>query len=351
MTDVNKEAPVLVTGATGYVASWVVKMLLEDGARVRATVRDKGNLDKVGHLLDLDRETPGKLELWEADLLDDGAFDEALDGCEIVHHLASPFVITKTKDPQTQLVDPARGGTRNVLAAASRTGSVRQVVLTSSLVAIYGDARDIRNTEDGVFTEAHWNETSSLSHMPYSYSKTVAEQEAWSIARSQDSWDLVVINPGFVMGPSLTKRIDSTSIDFMLSMLGGKFKAGVPDMYLGLVDVRDVARAHLLAASRPAASGRHALVADSLSFKAFADILAGAYGDRYPIPQKVLPNFMIYLVGPLLGGLTMKYVHRNLGIQLTFDNRYSIDDLGLEYTDMEKTILDHAAQLIEDKLI
>jgi nucleoside-diphosphate-sugar epimerase len=224
-------------------------------------------------------------------------------------------------------------------------------VLTSSVVAMYGDASDIRATKHGVFDESYWNETSSLDHQPYSYSKKVAEEEAWKIANAQDRWDLVVINPGFVLGPSLSKRMDAQSIIFMASMLNGKFKAGTPDMYVAIVDVRDVARAHFLAAANPEASGRHILVERTMSFVDFARILRDKYQDHYPIPKKALPKIMVYLLGPIMAGLTWKYIWRNLGIPMKWDNSYSIKDLKLDYTPIDKTLIDHAEQLIRDGLV
>ena len=140
--NIDRSAPVLVTGGNGYIASWLVKYLLEDGIDVHATVRDPSNDTKVGHLKQIAKGASGTLTLFEADLLHDGAFDEAMTGCELVFHTASPFVISGIKDPQKDLVDPAVQGTRTVLESANRVSSVKRVVLTSSVVSIYGDAAD-----------------------------------------------------------------------------------------------------------------------------------------------------------------------------------------------------------------
>lgn len=123
-------------------------------------------------------------------------------GCELVMHTASPFLLQGVTDAQESLVRPALEGTRNVLDSVNRTESVKRVVLTSSVVAIYGDARESRDVPGGVFTEDQWNTTSSVDHQPYSYSKTVAEQEAWKYQKAQNRWDLVTIHPGLVLGPS-----------------------------------------------------------------------------------------------------------------------------------------------------
>lgn len=341
---INKEMPVLVTGGSGYIASWVVKQLLEQGYKVNTTVRNKSKIAKVDHLLKLQKEFKGKLELYEADLLQDGAFKEAMKGCELVIHTASPFKVN-VKDAQKELVDPALKGTRNILKEVNNTPSVKRVVLTSSVVAIYGDASDIEATKNGVFTEEYWNTTSSLKHQPYSYSKTLAEKEAWKFVKEQDRWDLTVINPSFVMGPSLSDRTDGESTDFMIQLLSGAFKTGAPYLSFGFVDVRDVAKAHILAGTKENASGRHITCATTKTMLEAADILRKEFGDKYKLPSKELPKFLMYLVGPFVG-FSWKFVRNNVGIPLKFDNSYSKKDLDLVYRDLSETFKDQVDQLV-----
>lgn len=341
---------ILVTGGTGYVASWLIKYLLEDGHKVYTTVRDLSKKEKYDHLTQFNEKYPGDLLIYEANLLEENSFEEAMKGCEIVIHTASPFFISGIKNPQKQLVEPALKGTRNVLETVNKTIEVKKVVLTSSIAAIMGDNNEIHDTENGIFTEEHWNKTSSLNHQPYQYSKTIAEKEAWKIAESQNRWRLTTINPGFVLGPSLTKRKDSTSIDFMLSLLNGQFKSGVPKLHFGIVDVRDVATAHINAALKPDAKGRHITVSDDLSILEIAHVLKKEFGDKYPIPKKELPKFMFYLVGPFMG-FSWKFTRKNIGHKITFNNKYTRENLGMEFLPVEQTIVDHAKQVIEDGLL
>ncbi len=350
MGKIDKSRPVLVTGATGYIASWVIKYLIDEGFTVHGTVRDTSNHEKSAHLFELGEKKPGKLKLFNADLLKEGSFAEAMEGCSLVIHTASPFFVQGIKDPQKQLIDPAVKGTKNVLMTANNTESVSRVVLTSSVVAIFGDAVDKFNTKNGVFTEREWNTTSSLTHQPYSYSKTLAEKEAWKLAGEQNRWDLVVINPGFVMGPSQSKRTDSTSIDFMRSMVNGKFAMGVPDFYFAMVDVREVARAHVNAGLLEKASGRHALVTETVNALDVADMLRDNFRNRFKIPKRKLPNLMIYLFGPFQG-FGWKYLRKNLGIPFYIDNTYSKTDLGMEYRPIRETLTGHVEQLERDGLI
>lgn len=350
MKKIDPEKPVLVTGGSGYLASWIVKQLLETGMTVNATVRDVSDTAKYEHLTVLAEKASGQLNVFSADLLQEGSFDDAMEGCEMVCHTASPFLLGKPKDPENDLIKPARQGTENVLKSANRLSSVKRVVLTSSIVAIFGDSADIALTGDNVFTEKHWNTTSSSEHQPYSYSKTVAEKAAWSMVEKQTQWDLVVINPGWILGPSLTRRTDSASIKTMIEFGNGTYKSGVPDLRFGMVDVRDVALAHIRAGLTPEAEGRYIIVSQSACLMDIADILKKQYGKTYPFPQRVAPKWFFWLVAPFYGH-SRKYVAKNIGFPMVFDNTKSRQSLKLDYRPLEQTVLDHFQQLLDDGLI
>ncbi|PIQ25945.1 diaminohydroxyphosphoribosylaminopyrimidine deaminase [bacterium (Candidatus Blackallbacteria) CG17_big_fil_post_rev_8_21_14_2_50_48_46] len=343
------KAPVLVTGGSGYLASWIIAQLLEAGATVHTTVRNPAQTDKYQHLLDLAGQHPGTLKVFAADLLSPGSFAEAMQGCETVMHTASPFVTSGIGDPQKELVEPALLGTRSVLETVNQQEQVQRVVLTSSVVSIYGDATDLRQTAFGRFTEEDWNQTSSLKHQPYSLSKTLAEKEAWKMHKAQNRWQLSVINPGFILGPSLTNRKDSTSIDFMLKMANGTYLTGVPHLVFGLVDVRDVARAHLQAALL-GSNGRHILVNESLDLWQIAQILKQKFGRKYPFPLMPAPKWLVKLIGPAQG-LTREFVNKNVGFPLPFDNRRSKKDLQIVYRPTAETLVDQLEQLVRDGLL
>ena len=349
MKTIDRTKPVLVTGGTGYLASWIVKQLLDDGLEVRTTVRNLSQKDKYAHLTALAVKSKGVLQFFEADLLKKGSFAEAMKGCELVIHTASPFKISGIKDAQKELVEPALEGTRNVLETVNATNSVQRVVLTSSVVAIFGDAIDIQKTENGIFTEAYWNTTSSAGHQPYPYSKVQAEKLAWEMAEKQSRWDLLVINPGFIMGPSLTKRTDSTSVEIMIQMASGKFKTGAPAGNMSFVDVLDVAKAHILAGFTPNASGRHICTSADKSFLELADVIRAEHPE-FPLPKKFVPKWLFSLIAPMIG-FTRKYVKLNVGFDLKMDNSYIKKDLGIEFLPFQKTISDHFNQLLADGII
>ncbi len=350
MTIIDKSKPVVVTGASGYMASWIVKILLEDGVNVHGTVRDPKDSRKVEHLTNIADGAPGRLTLFKSDLLEDGSFDKPMQDCELVIHTASPYFITGIKNPEAELIKPALEGTRNVLSSANKTPSVKRVVLTSSVVAIFGDAADITTAPGGIFTEKEWNTTSSADHQPYPYSKTVAEKEAWAIANDQQQWDLVVINPGWITGPSLSKRKDPTSISIMIEFGDGTYKSGVPRMWSGMVDVRDVATAHVKAGFIEGASGRHIIVSEEITLKGIADVLRRHFGERYPFPRREAPKFLLWLIAPLLG-FTRRYASRNVGYPLKFDNSYSKNDLGMSYIPIEQSIKECFQKILDDGLL
>lgn len=343
-------ATVLVTGASGYIAGWIVKYLLEEGHTVHATVRDPARTASVAHLQKIAKNAPGTLKLFKADLLDAGSFDAAMQGCSIVMHTASPFVLSGFRDANEALVRPAVEGTRNVLEAATHCASVLRVVLTSSIAAVQGDNADLAATGKPAFTEEDWNTSSSVDHNPYQYSKVAAEREAWKIHAAQRQWELVTINPGMVYGPSLTSASQSASIDTLVQMGDGRLLMGVPNLTYGVVDVREVAQAHLLAAFRPEASGRHILVATDITMLGIANILRRHYGNRYPFPRFQVPKLMAWTFGPLVGPVTRKFISRNVGHKVKFDNRRS-RELGVQYRPAQETFVEHFQQVIDDGLL
>jgi dihydroflavonol-4-reductase len=227
---------VLVTGANGHVGNNMVQLLVQNGYKVRASVRDlKGEAVKTLQSL--------KVELVEADIMKPETLPNALKGMDGVFQIAAVYTMW-SKNPQRDIIDPSVIGGINVLQAAKDAG-VKRVVFTSSCAAIGVDA-----TPDRPLTESDWNET---AQSPYMMAKTQAEKRAWEFAKKNDL-DLVTICPSGIIGPGFYRHTPTTQI-FEL-VLRGKLPA-VPPFAFSYVDVRDVARAHLLAYENPRASGRY----------------------------------------------------------------------------------------------
>lgn len=350
MNSIDSSKPILVTGGSGYVAGWIIKLLLKKGLIVHTTVRNPTKPSSVDHLNEMATNSPGKLKVFEADLLDEGSFDAAMKGCELVLHTASPFFISGFKDATEALIRPAKEGTQNVLGSVNRTDTVKRVVLTSSVAAIYGDTIDSRNVHNGIFTEDHWNDTSSVDHQPYNYSKTLAEREAWDISERQGRWDLVVVNPGLVLGPSLSKDSHSESVRTIMRLSDGTFKLGVPQLWLPIVDVRDVAQAHFNAAFMPEANGRYILVAGEITLLELSSCLRKKFGAKFPFPKRQVPKSLMWLIAPIYD-ITRTFVCRNVGYPITMSNRYSREHLDMSYRPIDQTVIDHFQQILDDGLL
>lgn len=342
---IDTSSPVMVTGATGYVAGWIVKELLEAGLTVHAPVRNPDATAKVQHLIDFAEASTGDIKLFKADLLAEGSYAEAMKGCSVVFHTASPFTV-RVKDPQKELIDPAVNGTRNVLEQASQTESVKRVVLTSSCAAIYADAVDCAAAPNGILTEDVWNTTASLDHQPYSYSKTLAERAAWDIAKIQSNWDLVVLNPSLVIGPALNSNPTSESFSIVKQLGDGTLKAGAPRAGFGVVDVRDLAQAHVAAAFTPDAEGRHIVSGHNTDLLELGLALRDRFASDYPLPRRALPKWLVWLVAPM-SGLPRKFFSLNVNVAWKADNSKGKRVFGLRYRPLKDSMEDMFQQLID----
>ncbi|XP_073028200.1 phenylacetaldehyde reductase-like isoform X2 [Primulina eburnea] len=269
MTGVGKV--VCVTGASGYIASWLVKLLLQRGYTVKATVTNLSDPNKVAHLNELEGAEE-RLHLFEANLMSYGSFDPVVHGCEGVFHIASPAFLEAT-NPQVELIEPAVKGTLNVLKSCSKVPSVRRVVLTSSLAAVMFN----RNLKDpNVIIDEKWFSDPVFCEEIkawYCLAKTLAEEAAWVFSK-QNGIDLVVINPCYVIGPLLQPILNYTSKTFLNVIKENK---AFPWPFYQLVDVRDVAQAHVVAFENPSASGRYILIERTLNHSETLEILQKLY--------------------------------------------------------------------------
>lgn len=352
MVQIDKSKPVMVTGANGYVASWLVKKLLNEGITIHAAVRNPDDEKKMKHLKDAAANSKGSLRFFKADLLTLDSYKEAMLGCELVFHTASPF-ITSVKDPQKELIDPAVHGTENVLTSANEVDSVKRVVITSSCAAIYTDAIDTVNAPGGILTEDVWNTTASLDYQPYAYSKTLAEKKAWEISENQNQWDLVTINMSLVLGPELNPLNATSESANILKMFGdGQMKMGAPKLGIGVVDVRDVAEAHFRAGFTPQAKGRYITSAYNTNFLELGTILLPKYGDKFPLPQRALPKWLLMIVGPMVNKLfTRKFIRNNVNIPWNADNSKIKRELGITFRPLKETMEDSFQVLIDAGII
>jgi dihydroflavonol-4-reductase len=242
-------ARVLLTGISGYIGQHCGAELLNQGYEVVGTVRSQAKAEATRSAIA--RVAPGEgLRFAEADLLFDSGWDEAVRGCTYALHVASPFLLSAPKD-DNDLIAPAVEGTRRVARAAQRAG-VKRLVLTSSTVAMIAGKRTGRYGPDA------WSDTEA-NIGAYAKSKTLAERAAWD-ANAGSDMELTVINPGAVFGPSLGAEADGQSVAMITDMIGGKMPM-IPDVAMGMVDVRDVARLHVRAMTAPGVAGQRLIAA------------------------------------------------------------------------------------------
>jgi len=332
---------IAVTGATGFIGSEVVRVLLTRGHAVHGTARNPDDAAKVAPLKELEGAAE-RLRLFRADLLDRSGFDAAFEGCDMVMHVASPYVID-VEDAQIDLVDPALKGTRNVLEAANAAGAQR-VVLTSSTAAITDEP------EARPYTEADWNEKSSLTRNPYYYSKTLAERSAWQFVDDESpTFDLVVINPSGVLGPSVTSGVNTTS-QMVADLINGGVYPAIVDLSFVYVDVRDVAQAHVLAAENPSAAGRYICANELVTMDELVGILKESGFSGYKLPKMKLTSglgtFIVRQMARFQRPGARSFLETNLGRTLQVDNSKIKSDLGLQFRDMASSIVDTANDLV-----
>lgn len=311
---------VLVTGASGFIAGHVVAELRSHGYAVRGTAR---------------RPVDGLDDVVVADLARDDGWAAAVDGCDYVMHVASPFPAATPKSDD-EVVRPAVDGTLRVLRAAADAG-VRRVVLTSSVAAVaYG------HDGEGVLTEADW---SIVDRAPaYQKSKTMAERAAWDFAR-ESGLSLVAVNPGLVLGPLLGPSM-STSVRIPHRLLTRDVPAS-PRMGFSVVDVRDVATAHRLALETPAAAGNRYIVAgEHMWMRELAAVLAEEFNPRgYRVPTGGLPTWMLRVLARFDASVrpALDFVGRREDVSADKARR----ELGWTPRPARESILDTAHSLIE----
>lgn len=283
---------VCVTGASGYIASWLVKLLLARGYTVKATVRSLNDPRKTEHLLALDGAKE-RLHLFEANLLEEGSFDSVVEGCDGAFHTASPVVLTVT-DPKAELLDPALKGTLNVLQSCAKVPSIKRVVITSSMASVMINGKPLK--PDVVIDETWFSDPVFCEKVKqfYALSKTLAEEAALKFAK-ENKIDLVTLHPGYVIGPLLQPVLNLTSGGILNLIKNGK--EVFPDGIYRFVDVRDVAYAHILAFEIAPASGRYCLVGKVTYSSEFFKILHKLY-PALNIPEtcndeKIVPPYQV----------------------------------------------------------
>jgi nucleoside-diphosphate-sugar epimerase len=326
-----------VTGGSGFVGSWCVIGLLQQGYTVRTTVRHLGRESAVRAAIGKVVDLQNRLSFHAAELTSDTGWDAAASDCDYVLHVASPVAVSEPKNAN-ELIVPARDGTRRVVGAALKAG-VKRVVLTSSVAAASPRA-GARESDETV-----WTDLADPKVSAYSRSKTLAERTAWDlIGASGGATTLATVNPSVVLGPVLSRDF-SASVQLVQRLLSGR-APGLPRLGFSFVDVRDVADLHIRAMTAPEAAGQRFIAAGDFAWIAdLAALLRARLGDAAnKVPTRKVPDLVVRvaaLFDKSLAGLAPR-----LGERRAFTSAKAQKMLGWRPRSLEETVLDCARSLI-----
>tara|TARA_E500000178_G_scaffold77717_1_gene75787 strand:+ start:2496 stop:3503 length:1008 start_codon:yes stop_codon:yes gene_type:complete len=331
---------VLVTGATGYIGLHCIQQLLNQGYAVNGSVRSPERKDEVFEALQKHNTPTENLNLFTFNLTEDDGWDEGMEGCDYLLHVASPIALENHNEDF--FVKPAVAGVKRAFKYAKKH-NVKKVVLTSSVAAIFDTLEEKTD-----YDETDWSDPENPSISHYAKSKTLAEKAAWDFVDNEDNpFELAVINPALVIGPSLSGDLGESNKAIAM-VTTGKMPVAVP-LQFGYVDVRDVAAAHLLAMQNSNSNGeRFALAEKDLWYKDVAKVLRENGFDKAPtfnVPvwlAKILANFSKELK------VTLPYLGRVRSVKNTSKAK---DILGWNPRPAEESIIDIAVQIKEMGLI
>ncbi len=331
---------VLVTGATGYIGLHCIHQLLNQGYAVNGSVRSPERKEEIFEALQKHNTPTENLNLYTFNLTEDDGWDEGMEGCDYLLHVASPIALENHNEDF--FVKPAVAGVKRAFEFAKKH-NVKKVVLTSSVAAIFDTLE-----EKTYYDETDWSDPENPSISHYSKSKTLAERAAWDFVKNEGNpFELAVINPALVIGPSLSGDLGESNKAIAM-VVTGKMPVAVP-LQFGYVDVRDVATAHVLAMQNSNSNGeRFALAEKDLWYKDVAKVLRDNGFDKAPtfnVPvwlAKILANFSKELK------ITLPYLGRVRSVKNTSKAK---DILGWNPRPAEQSIIDIADQIKEMGLI
>ena len=331
---------VLVTGATGFIGLHCIDQLLNQGYAVNGSLRSPNRKDEIFNALKNKNTPTENLNLFIFNLTEDDGWDDGMQGCDYLLHVASPLSIQKHDDDF--FVKPAVAGVKRAFKFAKKH-NIKKVVLTSSVAAILETDEDKE-----YFDETDWSDVESRQIGSYAKSKTLAEKAAWQFLKENGNpFELAVINPALVTGPTLTRDLGESNKAIEM-VVTGKMPVAIP-MQFGYVDVRDVATAHILAMQNPSSSGeRFALSEKDLSYKKIAKLLKDNGFKKAPsisVPvwlAKFLANFNKELK------VTVPFMGK---VRSVSKSTKAKDVLGWNPRPAEESILDVANQIKEMGLI
>ncbi|XP_017251508.1 bifunctional dihydroflavonol 4-reductase/flavanone 4-reductase isoform X1 [Daucus carota subsp. sativus] len=312
---------VCVTGASGYIGSWLVKTLLERGYHVRATVRDPGNERKVKNLLELPNAST-HLSLWKADLAEESGYDDAVQGCQGVFHVATPMELLYQDEPaeNEEIESTTLNGILSIMRSCSKAKTVKRFIYTSTTATILMQ----RQPPVDEYTEEHWSDLDLCYELKmygwmYVVAKTTAERAAWKYAE-ENGIDMVTVHPSIVLGHFITPHTSfsteaatalyTTENEANMALL--KKLHGSPAVHLD-----DVCNAHIYLFEHPLAKGRYICSSHTYNVFEIGHSLSLKYPDRNIMTefegldksQRINP-----VSSKKLMSLGFEFAHKNKGV-------------------------------------
>ena len=325
---------VLVTGATGYIGLHCIQQLLDQGYAVNGSLRSLERKDEIFESLESNNTSTEHLKLFSFNLNEDDGWDEGMEGCDYLIHVASPIALERKSEDF--FVKPAVAGVKRALKFAKKH-KIKKVILTSSVAAIF---HGIELKE--YYDESDWSDPSKPEINHYAKSKTLAEMAAWDFVKNEGNpFELAVINPALVIGPTLSDDLGESNKAISL-LVTGKMPITVP-LQFGYVDVRDVASAHILAMQNPASNGeRFALSEKDLWYEDVAKLLRANGFNK--APKINLPKWAAKFLAPFSSEI--KFALPTIGRVRSVKNTTKAKDiLGWEPRSAEESILEIAEQI------
>ncbi|KAJ0985888.1 hypothetical protein J5N97_004244 [Dioscorea zingiberensis] len=275
------KGPVAVTGAAGYIGSWLVMRLLEKGYTVRATVRNPSDSKKTKPLLELPYSEK-QLSLWKADLGDEGSFDEVIQGCTGVFHVATPMDF-ESPDPENEVIKPTVNGVLSILKSCKKAGTVRRIVFTSSAGTVNVQEQNIPEHDENSWSDVDFCRRVKMTGWMYFVSKTLAEKAAWEFAK-ENGLDLITVIPPLVVGPFISSSMPPSMITALALITGNEAHYSILKQ-VQLVHLDDLCEAHIFLFEHPKANGRYICSSDDATIFDLAKMIKKRFPE-YDIPQE-----------------------------------------------------------------
>lgn len=309
----SESESVCVTGAAGFIGSWLVMRLLERGYTVRATVRDPANMKKVKHLLDLPKAAT-HLTLWKADLAVEGSFDEAIKGCTGVFHVATPMDF-ESKDPENEVIKPTINGVLDIMKACLKAKTVRRLVFTSSAGTV-----NVEEHQKPAYDENNWSDVEfcrkvKMTGWMYFVSKTLAEKAAWKFAK-ENNIDFITIIPTLVVGPFLMPAMPPSLITGLSPITGNEGHYSIIKQGQ-FIHLDDLCQSHIYLYEHPKAEGRYICSSYDATIHEIAKLLREKYPE-YNVPTKFKG---------IEENLTKVHFSSKKLLETGFEFKYSLEDM------------------------